>query len=82
MQPPNPPHFPANLPPVRPPQPSNQMEASASSDPNSGISAAALTELRTQLHETQASLASHVDKVRQLEGMLAEHEAMKSDLAG
>lgn len=40
-----------------------------------------LNELRTQLHETQASLASHVDKVRALEDMLSEHEAIKSEVA-
>lgn len=40
-----------------------------------------LNELRTELHETQASLASHVDKVRALEDMLAEHEAIKAEVA-
>jgi len=37
--------------------------------------------LRTELHQTQASLASHVDKVRALEDMLAEHEAIKAEVA-
>lgn len=40
-----------------------------------------LNELRSQLHDTQASLATHVDKVRALEDMLAEHEAIKADVA-
>ena len=40
-----------------------------------------LNELRSQLHETQASLATHVDKVRALEDMLAEHEAIKAEVA-
>ena len=40
-----------------------------------------LNELRTQLHETQASLATHVDKVRALEDMFAEHEAIKAEVA-
>lgn len=40
-----------------------------------------LNELRTQLHETQSSLASHVDKMRALEDMLAEHEAIKTEVA-
>ncbi|KAF9240397.1 hypothetical protein BU15DRAFT_73990 [Melanogaster broomeanus] len=76
--PPNLPHFPPALPPVRPPQPVNEQSQSADSGP---VPASALNELRSQLHETQASLASHVDKVRALEDMLAEHEAMKVEVA-
>jgi len=41
----------------------------------------ALSELRTELHQTQASLTSHVDKVHALEDMLAEHEAIKVEVA-
>ncbi|KAG1791174.1 uncharacterized protein HD556DRAFT_1486596 [Suillus plorans] len=41
----------------------------------------ALSKLRTELHETQASLTSHVDKVHTLEDMLAEHEAIKAEVA-
>lgn len=40
-----------------------------------------LNELRNQLDQTQASLSSHVDRVRALEDMLAEHEAIKSEIA-
>jgi hypothetical protein len=76
--PPNLPHFPPALPPVRPPQPVNEQSQPADSGP---VPASALNELRSQLHETQASLASHVDKVRALEDMLAEHEAMKTEVA-
>ena len=39
-----------------------------------------LGELQTQLHETQSMLASHIDKIRALEGALAEHEAMKREI--
>ncbi|KAH0835052.1 hypothetical protein J3R83DRAFT_10790 [Lanmaoa asiatica] len=78
--PPNIPHFPPNLPPVRAPQPQPAHEPAQSTDSGS-IPATVLNELRTQLHETQASLASHVDKVRALEDMLAEHETIKSEVA-
>jgi hypothetical protein len=37
----------------------------------------ALTDLQSQLHETQASLTSHVIKVRALEGVIAEHNTTK-----
>ncbi|KAH7921658.1 hypothetical protein BV22DRAFT_1132085 [Leucogyrophana mollusca] len=79
--PPNLPHYPQNLPPIRPAQPTNANEPNPPSDAASSIPASALSELRSQLHETQASLASHVDKVRALEDMLAEHEAIKSEVA-
>ena len=36
--------------------------------------------LQSQLSETQASLASHVDKIKSLEGMLAEHESIKAEV--
>lgn len=78
--PPSLPPLPHNLPPVRPPQPPTTNEAGQSSESGT-IPVPALNELRSQLHETQASLASHVDKVRALEDMLAEHEAIKSDIA-
>ncbi|KAI6021229.1 hypothetical protein EDC04DRAFT_2901297 [Pisolithus marmoratus] len=78
--PPNLPPLPQNLPPVRPPQPPSANEASQPSESGTGP-VSALSELRSQLHETQASLASHVDKVRALEDMLAEHEAIKSEIA-
>ena len=79
-QPPNVPHFPSNLPSVRPPQSQSAHESVQPTDSGS-VPAAMLNELRTQLHETQASLASHVDKVRALEDMLAEHEVIKSEVA-
>jgi len=51
----------------------NQIEASAAQS-------ASVTALQSQLAETQASLASHVDKIRSLEGMLSEHEIIKAEV--
>ncbi|KAG2118669.1 uncharacterized protein F5147DRAFT_800677 [Suillus discolor] len=82
------PHFPQSLPPVRSQQTSGNsapIPASAApanpEPPAPPLEHPALSELRTELHETQASLASHVDKVRTLEDMLAEHEAIKAEVA-
>ena len=41
----------------------------------------AMVELQAQLQETQQSLADHVDKVRTLENMLAEHHAIKEEVS-
>ena len=41
----------------------------------------AVSDLQGQLHDTQSSLAVHVDKVRALEGVLAEHDAMKREVS-
>ena len=79
-QPPNVPHFPSNLPPVRVPQSQPAHEHAQPTDSGS-LPATVLNELRSQLHETQASLATHVDKVRALADMLAEHEAIKAEVA-
>ncbi|OAX32040.1 hypothetical protein K503DRAFT_805575 [Rhizopogon vinicolor AM-OR11-026] len=79
------PQFPQSLPPVRSqtsgasapaPAPPSNTEPPAPPPEHPGLS-----ELRTELHQTQASLASHVDKVRALEDMLAEHEAIKAEVA-
>lgn len=43
-------------------------------------STAAIEALQTQLAETQSSLTNHVDKVKALETMLAEHEAIKAEV--
>ncbi|KAF7329040.1 Glycosyltransferase family 69 protein [Mycena venus] len=69
------------LPPVRPPQ----AESSAPSPPQLHLPAPetgspALSELQSQLLTTQSSLASHVDKIRALEGVLAEQEAIKQEV--
>jgi hypothetical protein len=52
-----------------PEQPSAALSAAAS--------AAAVVDFQSQLRDTQSSLASHLDKVRALEGVLAEQKAMK-----
>ncbi|KAG1860899.1 hypothetical protein F4604DRAFT_1511700, partial [Suillus subluteus] len=82
------PHFPQSLPPVRSQQTSTtSAPVPAPAAPTNPEPPApppehpALSELRTELHETQASLASHVNKVRALEDMLAEHEAIKAEVA-
>ncbi|KZO98670.1 SMAD/FHA domain-containing protein, partial [Calocera viscosa TUFC12733] len=62
-------------PPPPPPHPHPpQREASSSN--------VMLNTLQSQLHETRASLASHADKVRTLESLLAEHDALKREVAG
>lgn len=80
-QPPSLPPYPQSLPPAVPPQ-ARQNEstapAQASRSPDSSM---ALTELQSQLQETQTSLASHVEKIRSLEGMLAEHDAIKREVS-
>ncbi|KAF7326400.1 Glycosyltransferase family 69 protein [Mycena venus] len=75
------PPFPHVLPPVRPPQ----AESSAPSPPQlhppaPETGSPALSELQSQLLTTQSSLASHVDKIRALEGVLAEQEAIKQEV--
>jgi hypothetical protein len=53
-------------------------------NPSAALSAtastAAVVDLQSQLRDTQSSLASHLDKVRALEGVLAEQEAMKREV--
>jgi hypothetical protein len=39
-----------------------------------------LTDLQSQLHDTQTSLANHVDKVRALEGVITERDAIKQEV--
>ncbi|TFK47669.1 hypothetical protein OE88DRAFT_1636459 [Heliocybe sulcata] len=70
---PVPPH-PQSLPPVRAasePSSMNEQQAPVQS----------LRELQAQLQETQSSIAGHVDKMRTLESMLAEHEAIKHEIS-
>ena len=47
---------------------------------SAAASAAAVVDLQSQLRDTQSSLASHLDKVRALEGVLAEQEVMKREV--
>ncbi|KAF8625152.1 hypothetical protein AX15_005534 [Amanita polypyramis BW_CC] len=85
---PPPPH---NLPPVRPSQPPPAMgESSSAVVANTApeaptqsppvISSETLLEIQTRLQDTQSSLASHVDKIRALESILAEQEALKREM--
>lgn len=65
-------------PPVRPGSHDSQKEAA--DDAAAKAHSATISALQTQLSETQASLASHLDKIRSLEGMLAEHELIKAEV--
>ncbi|KAL1941564.1 hypothetical protein VTO73DRAFT_7003 [Trametes versicolor] len=76
--PPNLPPYPSTLPPVVPPQPGRPSDE-AQHEPQREASPA-VSELQAQLLETQRSLTDHVDKVRALEGMLAEHDAIKQEV--
>ncbi|CCM06360.1 uncharacterized protein FIBRA_08617 [Fibroporia radiculosa] len=78
--PPNLPPYPSTLPPVMPPQTQQQQEASQQPVPPA-MDASALNEIQSQLRETQLSLATHVEKIRLLEGMLAEHEVIKREVS-
>ena len=40
----------------------------------------ALSALQTQQHETQSSLATHVEKVHALEGAIAEHDTIEREI--
>ena len=51
-----------------------------SAAPSTAASAAAVIDLQSQLRDTQSSLASHLDKMRALEGVLAEQEVMKREV--
>lgn len=79
------PSYPA-LPPVRPPQDPSIMPSSSGSPvhPSTAASAAvstsAIIDLQSQLRETQSSLSSHLEKIRALEGVLAEQETMKREV--
>ncbi|KAI0635032.1 hypothetical protein C8Q77DRAFT_1156387 [Trametes polyzona] len=76
--PPTLPPYPSTLPPVVPPQPGRPAEeAQHETQPEPSP---AISELQAQLQETQRSLADHVDKVRALEGMLAEHDVIKQEV--
>ncbi|KAL1413275.1 hypothetical protein Q8F55_001030 [Vanrija albida] len=46
-----------------------------------GPQAAAFISLQTQMTDTQSSLSSHLDRIRQLEGQLQQQDALKQDIA-
>ncbi|THH16715.1 hypothetical protein EW146_g3966 [Bondarzewia mesenterica] len=70
--------YPQTVPSVQSSQPAPPADSTTGAGPSSSTS---LADLQSQLQETQASLASHVDKIRALEGMLAEHEAIKREVS-
>lgn len=78
--PPNLQPYPSTLPPVMAAQAAaraqEEAQHRAQSEPSQGVN-----ELQNQLQETQRSLAEHVEKVRTLEGMLAEHDAIKREVS-
>ena len=69
-----------NLPPVHAPQPQPAHDPAQSIDSWSSP-ATMLNELCIQLHETQASLAAHVNNICALEDMFTEHEAIRAKIA-
>ncbi|KAF7313227.1 Glycosyltransferase family 69 protein [Mycena kentingensis (nom. inval.)] len=76
---PNPPPYLHALPPVRP---ASQLPTQADipapvTNPDNGP---ALADLQSQLQTTQSSLHDHVDKVRALEGVFADQEALKEQV--
>ncbi|KAK4696397.1 hypothetical protein P7C70_g8387, partial [Phenoliferia sp. Uapishka_3] len=59
---------------------SSQSNGSAQSAPQKDLHAQSIAALQSQLNETQSSLAGHVGKIRDLEGLLAEHEVIKREV--
>ena len=60
-----------------PPSAAVSPEEQPSAALSAATSAAAVVDLQSQLQDTQSSVVFHLDKVRALEGVLAEQEAMK-----
>jgi hypothetical protein len=72
-----------SVPPPLPPFPHpTRIPPLASQNPNGNNDPQAQTivALQTQLGETQAALAGHVERIRNLEGLLAEHETIKREV--
>ena len=92
LQPQNMPPYPHTLPPVRPTQTGssspNQAESGGPTELSSGTQATSssapnstlLSDLQSQLRETQTSLASHVEKIRTLETALKEQEVIRHEV--
>ncbi|KAF9493145.1 hypothetical protein BDN71DRAFT_1591270 [Pleurotus eryngii] len=74
------PPYPCTLPPVRPLQTLEVPAPEPAPEVHPAIPSIVLSDLQTEFHETQASLASHVDKIRELEGLLEEQECIKRDV--
>ncbi|KAJ7074466.1 hypothetical protein C8F01DRAFT_1100571 [Mycena amicta] len=71
------PQYPHALPPVRPPSAQPVATDAPPPPPDNGP---ALADLQSQWLSTQSSLAAHVDKVRALEGVFADQEALKEEV--
>lgn len=54
--------------------------SSSPSHPTNDVHAQSIAALQSQLNETQTSLAGHVGKIRDLEGLLAEHDVIKREV--
>ncbi|KAG9044218.1 hypothetical protein FS837_008613 [Tulasnella sp. UAMH 9824] len=79
--PPNLPPYPASLPPVRPPPATAEQAAGAAGRATSPpVDPAQLTNLQTQLHDTQSTLQQHLDKIRHLETYVSEQESVKREI--
>ncbi|KIM72891.1 hypothetical protein PILCRDRAFT_15703 [Piloderma croceum F 1598] len=68
------PPYPSTLPPVRP-STKNQDPPKPSTSPP-----AVLTEIQYQLHDTQSSLTTHIDRVHSLETVFTENDAIKREV--
>ncbi|KAF9487284.1 hypothetical protein BDN71DRAFT_663756 [Pleurotus eryngii] len=71
------PPYPRTLPPVRPLQTLGVPAPEPAPEVHPAIPPTVLSDLQTEFHETQASLTSHVDKIRELEGLPEEQESIK-----
>ncbi|KAF6746576.1 hypothetical protein DFP72DRAFT_1152264 [Ephemerocybe angulata] len=76
------PPYPSVLPPVRPAQEVSPPPPATSppDQPPPPAETAVIVELQGQLRDTQSNLSSQVDKIRALEAVLAEQEAMKREV--
>ncbi|KAF9486926.1 hypothetical protein BDN71DRAFT_1459048, partial [Pleurotus eryngii] len=70
------PPYPCTLPPVRPLQTLEVPTPEPAPEVHPAIPPKVPSGLQTELHETQASLAPHIDKIRELEGLLKEQESI------
>ena len=78
LQPANLPPYPSTLPPVRPP--TTQDPLNQPNFPHCPL-APPLTELQTQLYNTQSSLASNAKKVHTFKGVIAKDHAIKHEIS-
>ncbi|KAG9014928.1 hypothetical protein FRB90_005032 [Tulasnella sp. 427] len=76
------PPYPSTLPPVRPPpaQTAEQAAGPAARAVSPPVDPSQLTNLQTQLHDTQSTLQQHLDKIRHLETYVNEQESIKREV--